>query len=405
MFKKTISALLVVCLIFTIGAGTAFAKLDERGQIKAAIKAIRAGMDSIQITYDMSCDAFLKEAAKLIPADCDVTLSVGNEADYRLVNATSKKDGSLFVNITFTCDVYTQKDMFSTVIPKLTGAAAEANADNESLAEDKAAISGALRKMNFVNSTTKERILAAVRAVVPNGSKVEWADDFQKTEATNTSAGTVRGTLKLTLNQVRGTVEVRKTIQRLVQGKDASPENVPVPGEGEVKTIFNDVKADAYYAAAVNWAVERNITQGTSETTFSPEDTCTRAQIVTFLWRAVGSPKTGAKNPFGDVSTDDYYYDAAVWASEKGMVTGTAFEGNTPCTRASTVMYLWKNAGAPYASASVAFSDVDENADYANAVAWAVENGVTSGTSKTEFSPDTICNRGQIVTFLNRAIH
>ncbi len=167
---------------------------------------------------------------------------------------------------------------------------------------------------------------------------------------------------------------------------------------------FSDVAPDAYYANAVSWAVDRNITQGTSETTFSPEDTCTRAQILTFLWRAVGSPKATIANPFSDVNSDDYYYDAAVWAKEKGMVEGTLFQADTPCTRASTVTYLWKNAGAPAASASGSFADVPADAGCAAAVAWAVENGVTSGTSQTEFSPEMICSRGQIVTFLHRAL-
>ena len=167
---------------------------------------------------------------------------------------------------------------------------------------------------------------------------------------------------------------------------------------------FTDVKADAWYAEAVKWAVEKGITTGTSETTFSPSDTCTRAQILTFLWRAVGSPKSGAANPFTDVKADDYYYDAAVWASEKGMATGSLFEGNTPCTRASTVIYLWQNAGSPDTAVSGEFADVPADAAYAKAVSWAVRNGVTSGTSETTFSPDDTCTRGQIVTFLNRAL-
>ena len=150
--------------------------------------------------------------------------------------------------------------------------------------------------------------------------------------------------------------------------------------------------------------MEKNITAGTSATTFSPDDTCTRAQIITFLWRAVGSPKATTENPFSDVKESDYYYDAAIWASEKGMVSGSTFDANTPCTRASTVTYLWKNANSPQTVASDNFADVSADADYAEAVAWAVEEDVTSGTSDTTFSPDTICSRGQIVTFLNRAI-
>ena len=167
---------------------------------------------------------------------------------------------------------------------------------------------------------------------------------------------------------------------------------------------FIDVKPDAYYAQAVNWAVEKNITSGTTETTFSPDDTCTRAQILTFLWRAVGSPKADGTNPFTDVSSGHYYYDAAVWAYQKGMVSGGKFSATAPCTRASTVMYLWKNAGLPDMDTVGTFTDVTADADYAKAVSWAVQNGITSGTGDSTFSPDTTCTRGQIVTFLNRAI-
>lgn len=169
-------------------------------------------------------------------------------------------------------------------------------------------------------------------------------------------------------------------------------------------TAFTDVSSDAYYAQAVNWAVEKNITSGTTKTTFSPDDTCTRAQILTFLWRAVGSPKAEGTNPFTDVNSGHYYYDAAVWAYQKGMVSGDKFSATTPCTRASTVMYLWKNAGSPDIDTVSTFTDVTADVLYAKAVSWAVQNGVTSGTSETTFSPDTTCTRGQIVTFLNRAI-
>ena len=168
---------------------------------------------------------------------------------------------------------------------------------------------------------------------------------------------------------------------------------------------FADVAADAYYADAVKWAVERKITTGTSDTTFSPADTCTRAQILTFLWRAVGAPESDGENPFSDVKESDYYYDAAVWAYEKGMVTGNQFGADTPCTRSSTVTYLWQNAGSPQWSEESTFADVDSSSEYAEAVAWAVENGVTSGMSDTEFSPEVICDRGQIVTFLKRALN
>ena len=173
-------------------------------------------------------------------------------------------------------------------------------------------------------------------------------------------------------------------------------------GAKQIVGTFEDVKTTDWFANAVKWAVDKNITAGTSATTFSPTDTCTRAQILTFLWRAVGSPKQNGVNPFADVQNTDYFYDAALWANAMGMVSGNSFEGNTPCTRSSTVTYLWKNAGSPSAGGAGSFSDVPADSEYAQAVAWALAHSVTSGTSETTFSPDDTCTRGQIVTFLNR---
>lgn len=167
-------------------------------------------------------------------------------------------------------------------------------------------------------------------------------------------------------------------------------------------TGFSDVATDAYYADAVKWAVEKGITSGTTTTTFSPDDTCTKAQILTFLWRANGSPEPGIPNCFEDVNESAYYYKAAVWACENGLIMDRWFGGDAPCTRIETVTYLWTLAGQPAAANAVAFTDLPDDADSVQAVAWAVEKGITSGTSATTFAPDTTCTRGQIVTFLYR---
>ena len=167
---------------------------------------------------------------------------------------------------------------------------------------------------------------------------------------------------------------------------------------------FTDVKSNDYFTDAVLWAVEKKITSGTSKTTFSPGATCSKAQILTFLWRANGSPEPTAANPFTDIKPTDYFYKAALWAAEKGLLSGSAFGANTDCTRAMTVEYLWKAAGSPTPSAKASFTDVPANAEYAQAVAWAVENKITSGTGGGNFSPNATCTRGQIVTFLHRAM-
>lgn len=170
--------------------------------------------------------------------------------------------------------------------------------------------------------------------------------------------------------------------------------------------VFTDVSTSAYYYDAVLWAVENDVTNGTSATTFSPDMACTRAQMVTFLWRAAGSPApTSTTNPFTDVSSSAYYYDAVLWAVENDVTKGTSattFSPDMTVTRGQTVTFLYRNAGSPVVSGT-SFSDVAADAYYADAVVWAVSEGVTNGTSATTFSPNAACTRAQIVTFLYRA--
>lgn len=175
-----------------------------------------------------------------------------------------------------------------------------------------------------------------------------------------------------------------------------------------VTNPFTDVSDGAYYYDAVLWASGNGITNGTSATTFSPDAACTRAQIVTFLWRAAGSPapeSESSANPFTDVSTGAYYYDAVLWAVEQDISNGTSattFSPDVACTRAQAVTFLWRAGEAPSVSSGSGFSDVADSDYYANAVKWAVANGVTNGTGSATFSPDADCTRGQIVTFLYR---
>ena len=178
---------------------------------------------------------------------------------------------------------------------------------------------------------------------------------------------------------------------------DGTPATTLVIGGGTaVPTSFTDVAASAYYADAVAWAVKEGITNGTSATTFSPEQTCTRGQIITFLWRAAGAPNCGIDDNFTDVADSAYYAYAARWAKENGMASGDTFSPDAPCTREMAVEFMWKYAGSP-AAADADFTDVTSDA-----VDWAVEAGVTNGTSDTTFSPEQTCTRGQIVTFLYR---
>lgn len=187
----------------------------------------------------------------------------------------------------------------------------------------------------------------------------------------------------------------------------SKPTPTPTPGiTAEKVGGFNDVVKTDYFADSVLWAVDKGITAGTSKTTFSPNSTCTTAQILTFLWRSQGSPEPTSKtNTFTDIKESDYFYKAALWAKENNIVSrdSTVFNGNTPCTRSMAVLYIWRAAGFYAAEKHSNFTDVATTTIYAPAVDWAVEQGVTSGTSKTTFSPDTTCTRAQIVTFLYRA--
>ena len=177
------------------------------------------------------------------------------------------------------------------------------------------------------------------------------------------------------------------------------PEEPEVPDEPEaIETPFTDVAGNAWYAQPVAWAMAQGITGGTTPTTFSPDSTCTTAQILTFLWRAAGTPVSSGT--YSDIPAGEYYSTAASWARGEGLILD--FDAGAPCTRAMVAEYLWKLEGSP-AVAGNPFTDVDEGASYAQAVAWAAENDITGGTAPTTFSPDSTCTRGQIVTFLYRA--
>ena len=174
------------------------------------------------------------------------------------------------------------------------------------------------------------------------------------------------------------------------------------------KNPFIDVPAGSYYEDAVIWAVDKGITTGTSATTFNPNGICTRAQAVTFLWRAAGSPAPKTKvMPFADVKAGSYYYDAVLWAVEQGITKGTSdtmFSPDATCTRAQIVTFLWRANGSPAVSGNSAFTDVAADAYYAAAVTWAEKNGVTGGIGGGLFGSNNNCTRAQIVTFIYRSV-
>lgn len=173
------------------------------------------------------------------------------------------------------------------------------------------------------------------------------------------------------------------------------------------ETSFIDITKEDYFYNAVLWAFRNGVTVGTDDFHFNPKGVCTRAQVVTFLWRAAGSPEpTAMETPFTDVNGDSYYYKAVLWAAENRITAGTSAEKFSPgagCTRAQVVTFLWRMAGSPECSENdPSFTDVEASAYYSKAVLWAAENEITAGTSEMTFSPNKTCSRAEIVTFLYR---
>ena len=240
--------------------------------------------------------------------------------------------------------------------------------------------------------------LSAVKEPANAEGSLTWTSSKPAVAAVDKSGKvTAKGEGTATITVTCGTKSAACTV---TVSKPLVPE---VPG-----TTFTDVPAGAYYEEAVGWAVEKGITKGTSDNTFTPDGVCTRAQAVTFLWRAAGSPAAKAGSlPFADVKAGSYYDDAVRWAVENGVTVGTSattFSPNATCSRAQIVTFLWRAQKSPAAGSANPFDDVAGSAYYADAVQWAVQKDITKGTGATAFSPDANCIRAQIVTFLYRSM-
>lgn len=240
--------------------------------------------------------------------------------------------------------------------------------------------------------------LSAVKEPANAEGSLTWTSSKPAVAAVDKSGKvTAKGEGTATITVTCGTKSAACTV---TVSKPLVPE---VPG-----TSFTDVPAGAYYEEAVGWAVKEGITKGTSDSTFTPDGVCTRAQAVTFLWRAAGSPAAKAGSlPFADVKAGSYYDDAVRWAVENGVTVGTSattFSPNATCSRAQIVTFLWRAQKSPAAGSANPFDDVAGSAYYADAVQWAVQKNITKGTGATAFSPDANCIRAQIVTFLYRSM-
>ena len=263
-----------------------------------------------------------------------------------------------------------------------------------------------LKDRSYTSITLKEV------AANDNGATAEYSMDGEKWQPSPTFTGLTSGTTYTfyvryaatdNYNASPASDAVKFTTRRHSSpSTPVTPDPEPTPDDS---SKFADVPANAYFADAVKWAVDKGITNGLSDTMFGPYESCTRAQIVTFLWRAAGSPEPKTASSFTDVPASAYYAKAVAWAVENGITNGmteTTFAPDATCTRGQSVTFLHRVLKGT-ASGSTNFTDVKSDAFYADAINWAVANNVTNGTSNTTFSPNADCTRAEIVTFLYRA--
>ena len=375
----------------------------------------------------------------------EVANSVDLEAGTYTVEVSADNCEVFNSNITITADTATHTQTIAmTYLPadytKVDAAIAKANALNKDNYMDfsgvEAAVKAVVRDKNITEQSEVDAMAKAIEdAINALVRKSSGGDDSDPTYAIEVGKDTRNGTVTANRRYAeRGdtvTITVKpddgfKLDDLTVTDKNGNELKLTDKGNGKYtfkmpagkvtvsatfapeKTAadyFADVPANSYYADAVSWAAKNGITGGIGNGLFGPNQPCTRAQIVTFLWRAAGSPEPKAMSSFADVSTDAYYAKAVAWAVENGITTGTGdgkFSPDATCTRAQSVTFLFRAIGK-LVDSKAEFSDVLTDSYYANAVAWAVENGVTNGIGDGLFGPDNSCTRAQIVTFLFRA--
>ena len=374
----------------------------------------------------------------------EVTGTVSLEAGTYPVEVTADNCKAYTGNITITADAATHTQTIAmTYLPadytKVDAAIAKANALNKDNYMDfsgvEAAVKAVVRDKNITEQSEVDAMAKAIEdAINALVRKSSGGDDSDPTYAIEVGKDIRNGTVTANRRYAeRGdtvTITVKpddgfKLDDLTVTDKNGKELKLTDKGNGkytftmpaskveinatfakEIETSpFSDVSTSAYYYEAVKWAQEKGITGGIGNGLFGPNQPCTRAQIVTFLWRAAGSPEPKSMSSFSDVSADSYYAKAVAWAVENGITTGTGdgkFSPDATCTRAQSVTFLFRAIGK-LVDSKAEFSDVLTDSYYANAVAWAVENGVTNGIGDGLFGPDNSCTRAQIVTFLFRA--
>ena len=274
-------------------------------------------------------------------------------------------------------------------------------------------LEGAKKAEQLAGLTKKipEPVLEALRKLIAEARQRVGTEKSEELEACIQKAQALLESGDITAESVTA---LTAELTALLKGGEAAPQTgadrKPAAGAAQAAAPkaaavqFTDVKKDAYYYDAVQWAVQKGVASGTSETTFGPDQNCTRAQAISFLWRAAGSPAPrAAKSPFSDVADGAYYQQAVTWAAERGIVSGSTFNPDAEVTRGQLAAFLYREAGSPAVNKAASFTDVPADAYYSQAAAWVAAQGIASGTGENTFSPDAACTRGQIVTFLYRA--
>ena len=334
-----------------------------------------------------------KGAVLAVESNNTTVATAALSSDQKSVTVTGVKEGTATITVSIKLNdvVLTSESVTVTVDERGTssGGSSDDNDPTYSISVPDKVAGGSIK-------VTPNRASAGTRVTITaKPSSGYELDELTVTDSKgNELKVTDRGDNKYTFQMPSGKVEIEVSFAKTGE----TPE--PDPSIG-----FVDVPANAYYRDAVEWAVSKGITSGTSATTFAPDTSCTRAQMVTFLWRAAGSPAPKSTvNPFVDIQSGAYYYDAVLWAVEQGITSGTSattFAPDVTVTRGQTVTFLYRAAGSPAVTGS-SFADVAADAYYAAAVAWAVSENITAGTGNGLFAPDTACTRAQIVTFLYR---
>ena len=363
--RRILSVLLVLCMSFALMATAAFAAEPETEDVAKIALSVSALGESKDMT---------------VTAKAEVTMTE------KQAEAAAAMGAAELAKKEFVCTLSDSAKFLGAVADQVKAAKITLN-------------EGSIFEMK--SCELKDGVLTVKYAVKADALKDLSAKDLKAKLAAE----------KAVVTAVVEKVAVKEDVKSTVTATACLGENVLAKGETEVclsaAMPFVDVASDAYYAEPVLWAVDKKITVGTTTTTFSPDWACTRAQIVTFLWRYSNSPKaTSEKNPFTDVASTAYYYDAVLWAVEKGITVGTSattFSPDAPCTRGQFVTFLWRFDGEKKVEkAENPFTDVAASDYYYDAVLWAVDTGVTVGMSATTFVPSMNCSRAHVVTFLHR---